>query len=449
LNVTTSLVTCDLETYYSSTYSLTKVTTEEYIRSPQYETIGISLKLNDEPTAWVPGPKVGQVLRKNYWGDKLVICQNTAFDGAILKWHYGVDPLLWIDIMGMSRALFPHERSHSLKTQAERMGVGVKGDEVVKALGKRYKDFSPTELSRYGHYCCNDTDLTKLLFDKYMAMGFPKIELRLLDLTLRMFIDPVLMLDEPKLRIHLTEVQDRKQALMENVRDTMLAEADPDYVHAIFSEGMAGIKKLLMSNDKFAALLRKFDVEPPTKISPTTGKTAYAFAKTDEAFKELGEHDDERIQILVAARLGNKSTLEETRTQRFIEMSHRGVFPVPLRYYGAHSGRWSGCLVADTLVTVYDSVLGVVEKCITDVLADDLVWDGVEFVMHEGVQFSGYQEVISWDNVTGTPEHVVFTDAGEISLRDAMQGGHSIQTPSGPSQDLVDAARRLANDYQE
>jgi len=123
--VTTSLVTCDLETYYSSTYSLTKVTTEEYIRSPQYETIGISLKLNNNATAWVPGPKVEQVLRKNYWGDKLVICQNTAFDGAILNWHYGVDPLLWIDIMGMSRALFPHERSHSLAKQAERMGVGV------------------------------------------------------------------------------------------------------------------------------------------------------------------------------------------------------------------------------------------------------------------------------------------------------------------------------------
>ena len=341
-NVTTSLVTCDLETYYSASYSLTKVTTEEYIRSPQYETIGISLKLDDNPTMWVPQPKVDKVLRQNDWSNKLVICQNTAFDGAILNWHYGVDPLLWIDIMGMSRALFPHEKSHSLKSQAERMGVGVKGNEVVLALGKHYKDFLPEELARYAQYCCNDTDLTKLLFDKYMAMGFPKIELRLLDLTLRMFINPVLMLDEPKLRIHLTEVQDRKQALMENVRDTMLAEADPDYVHAIFSEGMAGIKKLLMSNDKFAALLRKFDVEPPTKVSPTTGKLAYAFAKTDEAFKELGEHDDERIQILVAARLGNKSTLEETRTQRFIEMSHRGVFPVPLRYYGAHSGRWSG-----------------------------------------------------------------------------------------------------------
>ena len=338
----THLVTCDLETFYSKDFSLTKSTTEEYVRSPQFETIGISLKLDDNPTVWVPQPRVDKVLRKTDWSDKLVICQNTAFDGAILNWRYDVNPLLWIDIMGMSRALFPHERSHSLKSQAERMGVGVKGDTVAKAIGMRYKDFSELDLAVYGNYCCNDSDLTKLLFDKYMAMGFPKIELRLLDLTLRMFIDPVLVLDEPMLRKHLTEVQDRKQALMESVRDTMLATADPDYVHAIFSDGMAGIKKLLMSNDKFATLLRSYGVEPPTKISHTTGKVAYAFAKTDEGLKALQESTDERVQTIVAARLGNKSTLEETRTQRFIEMAQRGKFPVPLRYYGAHSGRWSG-----------------------------------------------------------------------------------------------------------
>jgi DNA polymerase len=338
----THLVTCDLETFYSKDFSLSKSTTEEYVRSPQFETIGISLKLDDNPTIWVPQPRVDKVLRKTDWSDKLVICQNTAFDGAILNWRYDVNPLLWIDIMGMSRALFPHERSHSLKSQAERMGVGVKGNEVAKAIGMRYKDFGELDLAVYGNYCCNDTDLTKLLFDKYMAMGFPKIELRLLDLTLRMFIDPVLVLDEPMLRKHLSEVQDRKQALMESVRDTMLATADPDYVHAIFSEGMSGIKKLLMSNDKFAALLRSYGVEPPTKISPTTGKVAYAFAKVDEGLKTLQESPDERVQTIVAARLGNKSTLEETRTQRFIEMAQRGKFPVPLRYYGAHSGRWSG-----------------------------------------------------------------------------------------------------------
>jgi hypothetical protein len=329
------------------------------------------------------------------------------------------------------------------------MGVGVKGDEVLNAIGKRYADFYDAELARYASYCINDVELTYDIFMMYINAGFPKQELKLIDLTLRMFIEPVLELDPLQLSEHLENVKESKLALLETVRDNMLKDADPDYVHAIYTEGMEGIKKLLMSNDKFALALQSLGIDPPTKISATTKKTAWAFAKTDEAFKALEEHEDERVQALVAARLGNKTTLEETRTERFIGMARRGKFPVPLRYYGAHSGRWSGCLVADTQVLVYDPLQGVVEKAITEVMADDLVWDGLAFVMHEGVQFSGFQEVISWDNITGTEDHVVYTNAGAVSLREAMQGAHRIQTPAGPSQDAVDAARRLANDHQE
>ena len=97
-----------------------------------------------------------------------------------------------------------------------------------------------------------------------------------------------------------------------------------------------------MSNEKFATRLREFGVEPPMKISLTTGKLALAMAKSDAGFKELADHPDERVQALVAARLGTKSTLEETRTQRFIDISKRGKLPVPLRYYAAHTGRWGG-----------------------------------------------------------------------------------------------------------
>jgi DNA polymerase len=222
------------------------------------------------------------------------------------------------------------------------MGIGAKGDEVLHAKGKHYADFSAEEMARYAEYCINDTELTYTLFNKYMAMGFPKQELKLIDITLRMFIEPVLELDKNVLVDHLESVKDAKESLMESVRDFMLKDADPEYVHAIFSEGMAGIKKLLMSNDKFAKVLENYGVVPPTKVSLRTGKLAWAFAKTDEEFKTLEEHPDERVQILVAARLGNKTTIEETRTERFIGMSTRGKFPVPLRYYGAHSGRWSG-----------------------------------------------------------------------------------------------------------
>ena len=336
------IITIDFETYYSSEYSLTKMTTEEYVRSPQYETIGVAIKRNDGPTFWYPKPTVDAALRAIDWSDKMVVAQNTAFDGIIMAWKYGINPKAWCDIMGMSRALHPHEKSHSLKAQAERAGLGAKGDEVLRAIGKRYDSFTTDELRLYGDYCINDVELTYALFKRYLDAGFPLQELKLLDLTLRLFIEPRLELDGAMLKAHLQDVQDRKESLLEQMRDKMLEGANPDFVHMIFSEGMDGIKKLLMSNEKFAEMLRRLGVDPPMKLSATTGKMTYAFAKTDEAMKTLAEHPDEQVQSIVAARLGHKTTLEETRTERFIGMAARGKFPVPLRYYGAHSGRWSG-----------------------------------------------------------------------------------------------------------
>ena len=335
------LCVLDLETFYDREFSLSRITTEAYVRDSQFETIGLSYTFGNK-TEWLPRPKVNEFLRDTDWSDTMIVAQNTAFDGSILSWHYDVQPKAWLDIMGMSRALFPHEKSHSLKSQAERMGVGVKGDEVLNALGKRYKDFTPEELARYGMYCNNDVDLTHKLFKMYMGMGFPLQELKLIDMTLRMFIEPRLILDVPMLQQHLELVRSSKLALLERVRDNMLRGMDPEAVRAVFADGTEGIKTLLMSNEKFAQALRDLGVEPPMKISLTTKKPAYAFAKTDDAFKELAEHDDLDVQALVAARLGNKTTLEETRTERFIDMATRGAFPVPLRYYGAHSGRWSG-----------------------------------------------------------------------------------------------------------
>ena len=322
------IIVVDLETFYDREFSLSKIQTEEYVRDRRFETIGIAIKDGlDGETKWYPRPEVKRVLPTIDWGDALVVCQNTAFDGAILKWRYGVNPKGWIDIMGMSRALYPHEKSHSLKAQAERAGIGQKGDEVIHALGKRYADFSPEELSRYGAYCINDVELTAKLFEIYMAKGFPLAELRLIDLTLRMFIDARLQLDVPLLQNHLEEVRDAKRTLLNRI----VAK------HGSVEEA----KSVLMSNPRFAEALRELGVEPPTKVSPTTGKVTYAFAKTDEEFKALEEHPNPDVQALVAARLGTKTTLEETRTEALIGVGSRGPLPIGLRYYGALTGRWT------------------------------------------------------------------------------------------------------------
>ena len=317
------LITIDFETYYDRDFSLSKITTEEYIRSDLFEVIGVGVKINNQETEWASGTneQIREWLQSNFeWERGLVLAHNTLFDGAILSWRFGINPRGWLDTLCMGRALHGVEVGGSLKALTERYGLGEKGTEVVNALGKRRLSFSDAELARYGDYCINDVELTYKLFN-ILSKDFPKQELRVIDQTLRMFIDPVLELDGDMLQQHLISIKQMKEDLLTS----------------------SGVDKAeLMSNEKFAELLRSFGVEPPMKTSPATGKQTYAFAKSDEEFKALADYEDVRVQTLVAARLGTKSTLEETRTQRFIDISKRGNLPVPIRYYAAHTGRFGG-----------------------------------------------------------------------------------------------------------
>lgn len=317
------ILTIDFETYYSQSFSLTKMTTEEYVRDPQFQVIGVSVQEDDGEPVWFSGDEINvyQFLRSYEWDKCLALAHNAPFDAAILTWKFGIRPKGWLDTLSMGRALHGTEVGGSLKVLAEHYGLGEKGTEVVQAVGLRRDDFSPDHLARYGEYCKNDVALTWGLF-KAMSAQFPPEELRLIDLTVRMFSDPVLQLDKSVLVRHLAEVQESKEKLMGNISSVTREE--------------------IMSNPKFATLLTACGVQPPMKISPTTGKQTFAFSKTDEEFKGLLEHEDIRVQTLVAARLGVKSTLEETRTERFLGIAERGPLPVPLRYYAAHTGRWGG-----------------------------------------------------------------------------------------------------------
>lgn len=318
-----NIITLDFETYYDKAFSLSKMTTESYIRDEQFEIIGVGVAVNDEEPQWFSGPlaETRSFLKKFDWESSFLLAHNTQFDGAIMSWVLGIRPKGYLDTLCMARALHGVEAGGSLKALAERYDIGEKGTEVLNALGMHRAHFSPEQLERYAEYCKNDVALTRILFQKFMEAGFPKQELKVIDATLRMYTEPTLELDVSLLEQHLENVKDKKQKLL---------------------EACASDKDTLMSNDKFAEMLKSLGLEPPTKVSAKTGKVAWAFAKTDEEFKALLEHEDPRVQTLVAARLGNKTTLEETRTQRFIDIAKRGKLPVPIRYYAAHTGRWGG-----------------------------------------------------------------------------------------------------------
>ena len=317
------IIALDFETYYDKEYSLSKMTTEEYIRDERFETIGVGVKEDGQDAVWVAGTrdKIKSFLDSLNLSEHLVLAHNAMFDAAILNWRFDIRPRGWLDTLSMARALHTIEVGGSLSALAAYYKLGEKGTEVVQALGKRRTDFTAVDLSAYGEYCKNDCHLTLELF-KVLSQGFNKDELKLIDLTIRMFSEPVLGLSPTNLYAHLKHIQKEKQDLLDAV--TMVD------------------KDQLMSNDKLAATLKVLHVIPPTKISPATGKETYAFAKSDEAFKALLEHEDPKVQAIVAARLGVKSTLEETRTQRFMEIAKRGPLPIPLRYYAAHTGRWGG-----------------------------------------------------------------------------------------------------------
>ena len=331
-----NLITIDFETYYDKEYGLKKFTTEEYIRDEKFEVIGVAVK-DKGITKWVSGTydEIKSFLDSYNMHEHFVLGHNMKFDAAILSWHFDIHPLGLFDTMSMAQIIHGLTESVSLANLSKLYKLGEKGTEVLDALGKRRVDFTPNEMCSYAKYCINDVELTYELFTE-LKDKFTSPEMKLIDLTIRMFTEPKLELNKGLLIRHLHEVKEAKEKLLATVcveAIALPAGTDRTVVN----------KEVLMSNPKFAELLMEQGVLPPMKISPTTGEATYAFAKTDEAFKALLEHDNPYVQALAAARIGNKSTIEETRTENFIQIANRGKLPVPLKYAGAVvSHRWSG-----------------------------------------------------------------------------------------------------------
>lgn len=311
-----NLVTLDFETFFDQEYKLGKLTTEEYVRDPRFKVHCTGWKADDKPAYVMDEPRG---VYAAHLRESAIVCHHAQFDGLILSHHYGIRPAFWFDTLSMARLVFPHAKSHSLEALAEMLGIGRKKMPYEDFKGVR--DLPPDLYNRVAAGCANDVELTYAVFQK-MLPYVPKDELRLIDLTVRMFTEPALCFDRERLQAYLEKTQAEKEQLLQSLG------VDAAQLH---------------SSEKFAELLRRLGVEPPTKASPRVeGKSIYAFAKTDEAMKELLDHENDTVAGLAAARLGQKSTLGETRAERLLGMGCRGALPVYLKYAGAHTLRWSG-----------------------------------------------------------------------------------------------------------
>jgi hypothetical protein len=311
-----AIITGDFETYYDQQYSLRRMSTAAYILDHRFQTIMLSLKVDDGPSEVLIGhDRVARRLSQIDWNRAAWLSHHTNFDGAILAWRYGVMPKMYLDTLSMARATTHWVLGRSsLEKVSDYLGLPPKGHEVTKAIGKRLEHFTPAELDDYAAYCMRDNDNCFGIFQRLRPL-FPASELRLIDLICRMFILPQVQLDPNVLAEHLHAVKVEKQATLDRV-----AHID---------------KSVFSSNQKFAALLEGYGVEVPRKISPTTGRRDLRPRQAGPRVQ--GAHEDEsqpiEVQAVLAARLGVKSTIEETRTEKLLEHS--------LRDWGTKGKAWA------------------------------------------------------------------------------------------------------------
>ena len=313
------ILVVDFETRWDrKDYTLSKLTTEQYIRDERFKAFGCCIKTYDVPgTVWVAHKDLQDTFDAIDWSTTAVLAHNAQFDVAILSWVYGAKPAFIFDSLSMARALRGVEVGNSLAKLANEFGLPPKGQAVHSTDGLTELT---SEIEReLADYCAHDTYLCEEVF-KRLVKGYPAKELKLIDLTLKMFTNPVLELDKEMLSAAIEEEKTKRENLL----------------HRLGVE-----ESVLASNPQFGELLRSLGVEPPTKVSKTTGEKALALAKNDALFQALLNSDNEDVALLCEARLAVKSTLERTRAQRFLDIAQRGLLPVPLNYYGAHTGRWS------------------------------------------------------------------------------------------------------------
>jgi DNA polymerase len=315
-----TILTIDFETRWDKAdYTLSKMTTEEYIRDPRFKAFGACVHEygSDRVTQWYRGDELPRILGTYDWSTTAVLAHNAQFDVSILSWVYGVKPAFIFDSLSMARALRGVEVGNSLMKLAQDFGLPPKGQAVHSTDG--LDEITPEIEKELAEYCKHDVYLCEEIF-KRLSVGYPKSELRLIDMTLKMYTNPMLVLDRKMLIEELTEEGEAREGLLQKL----------------------GVDQAeLASNPKFAALLEELGIPAPKKISKTTGKETLALAKNDALFQALLNGDNEDVRLLCEARLKVKSTTERTRAQRFLDISGRGALPVPLSYYGAKSGRWS------------------------------------------------------------------------------------------------------------
>lgn len=373
----TRVVAFDYETYYSTEdgYSLSKMTTEQYVRDSRFQIICVTATVNgrDVYEAW--GHEASRQLLLDLGVEKpgvLSVAHNARFDGCVgemaagIRFNMLVCTQHMMRVTGVSRIITESLESLANFLRSHGYAVPVKGNEVKHANGLRLENMSEAFKLRYMEYCKTDTII---LFAAAMVLlpQCPVDTLRASSMTLQMYTRPAIRLNKKLLEKYYADIMAERQETLAGLAEEYSCSTVKQFVTKLKSRTM------------LAQMLRDLGVNPPMKESPKKTATLrknlqdeawvkkkknkkflaqleaqgttwdewaespvmdYAFSAKDTEFADLALHWDERVAALVTARLENNSSLAETRALRFIEASDRGLFVIALQYARARTHRY-------------------------------------------------------------------------------------------------------------
>ena len=330
-------ITIDFETYYDKEWTLTKITTEKYIRGYKFECIGLSVKIGNMTTHFHRKENwkgfIQSIMEK--YPNSPFVCHNASFDMGILGLRYGIHPRFTVDTSVMAKlcGLDRVAGGTSLAKITDFLcskGVitAVKGTEVHNMLGVHADDMTEQQWKAYGAYCKLDTDLCYQLY-MYMLDLVPLSELVMSHITTEMWTKPVVQLNVPLLESYADRLATEREQMLKGIAGKLGVSTDEMLKH-------------LRSAPKFKAILEGLGVKVPMKYSEKQNKLVPALSKTDQEFLALQDHPNKLVSTLVSTKLGAMSSMEQTRTATFLDIAQRGLMPIPLRYAAAHTGRYGG-----------------------------------------------------------------------------------------------------------
>lgn len=354
------LVFLDFETFFADKNRIGNKTFKlgpsrplwKYVFDPLFHVTGLGFGLDMGPIAYPETPEQVAEFTKKFAtyikqqrkdGKRFgLVAHNTTFDGSILSWLYDCTFDMYFDTQGIEQLVntqMPKSLAASLERRFPDDETMRKTDELASADGVALEDFTPELHMAIRGYCINDTAQMRSLFCQQLRDGFPWIELDLMHITFRAWIEPQFGIANNLLK---EVIDDEKKADDEAISKAIL------HCHEV---GIVEVSpKTFGSNPKYGGLLQKLGLTVPQKRSPSTGQMTLALGKNDPPYVKMQIGNPEHAPVYLA-RDRVKSTIASSRAKSMMECADlfrhhtlaEACMPFFLAYYGAeNTGRWSG-----------------------------------------------------------------------------------------------------------